>query len=273
LDGFDSQGRVEQAKRIIHPHGGVRCRKVRQPIQAKIARLEFLHDCDFELGKRYRIFILVEDGQNRNDGTLKTIDFTYMGEMTLDSAVPFSMSVPSSDLWRVVAASYVTSEWRIRYMRFYEDITCSKPVATFPASYRDPFSTVLSEDSDLPNGQAFSLPGPLPTATRPITVSEDDEDSMAWTSGQPCDPGNCHIGFSFGNALNGPGLEHVPVKVGCVEVEQSAVTGEFSDMLELQYFVPEVGYVAYRKVIELQGGKAFVPAFNGSIHMHRVPDD
>jgi len=277
IDGLTSQQKVEQVKRILYPHGGPRCRKVKQQIKAKIARLEFLYDCNFRLGGRYRIFILVEDNQNRNDGTLKTIDFTYFGEMTLDSAVPFSMPVPASALWRVVAASSVTSEWRIRYMRFYEDMKCTIPVATFPASYRDPFSTVLSEDERLPNGEAFSMPGPLPTATRPI-VSAEDDDGMAWTSGQPCDPGNCHIGFSFGNALDGPGLEHVPVKVGCVEVDQSDNFGEFSDMLELQYFNfthedGYEGYVTYRTVSELQGGKAFVPSFNGSIQMHRVPDD
>eukprot|EP00930_Biecheleria_cincta_P088056 TRINITY_DN77292_c0_g1_i1.p1 TRINITY_DN77292_c0_g1~~TRINITY_DN77292_c0_g1_i1.p1 ORF type:complete len:304 (-),score=35.21 TRINITY_DN77292_c0_g1_i1:200-1111(-) len=259
---------IMEVKLMRHASGGARCQMERVAIEAKINRLDFLHDCDFQLGKQYRVFILVEDGNNRHDGTLKTMDFHYQGEMTLKSAISFSMPVPSSDMWRVIPVSHVPSNWVIHRLRFYSDIKCTKEVAVFPYAYSDPFASTLREDEPLPNGAAFSDPGPLPRATRILSAGREAE-LEGWTSGKPCAPGGCHIGFSFNYPFNHAGSEQRSlVQVGCAEVQQSDVEGEFAEALELQYFQQGVGYVSYRKEIELRGGMARLPDKNGTINLH-----
>eukprot|EP00931_Biecheleriopsis_adriatica_P047846 TRINITY_DN27614_c0_g1_i1.p1 TRINITY_DN27614_c0_g1~~TRINITY_DN27614_c0_g1_i1.p1 ORF type:complete len:2694 (+),score=299.82 TRINITY_DN27614_c0_g1_i1:41-8083(+) len=244
------------------------CQVRRERISGRISRQLFLWGCDFELGHSYRIFILVEDGDERHDGTLKTIDFAYQGEMTLATAIHYSHVVPSSNLWRVVPFSPVTTEWRVHHVKFYSDVTCTHLVATYPSPYNDRLLTMARQDVPLPNGAAFSNPGPLPASTELVDESNPNSDYVGWTSGQPCEVDSCHIGFAFGNSQDGPERTNVAVQVGCAEVKQSDVAGEFSETLELQYYREGTGYVGYRSVFDLTGGTAYLPTFNGTLHVH-----
>ncbi|CAJ1341407.1 unnamed protein product [Effrenium voratum] len=204
----------------------------------------------------YRLFILLEDGLNRMDGTLKTMEFVYQGEMTRDSAIPYSHPVPVSTRWRVVPTTSVSSQWKLLRLRMFSDVSCERAVAVFPSPYRDPLLSTLREGAVLPNGAAFSKPGPMP--------ANIFEAEGAWVSGQPCDANGCYIGFSFG-----VGGEHEApeVSVACVELLQSEVAGEFAEGLELQYHDGQ-SYVGYRQASGLKGGLAKLPSFNGTVGIH-----
>ncbi|CAK9006050.1 unnamed protein product [Durusdinium trenchii] len=250
----------QRVKSMYLAEGGA-CQSAETPILGQEVKISFLLNCSFELGQAYRIFVLLEDGSNRNDGTLKTLDFVYQGEMTLDSAIPYSHPVPSSDRWRIVPMTSV-ADWRIQRIRMFSDVTCTHPVDVYPSPYLDPLWSTVQEGDPLPNGAAFSYPGPLSSSN---DVFKDVGNS--WASGQHCAPGACHIGFSFGG---GNGDLRVSTKVGCVEVTQSEVTGEFAESLELQYH-DGTAFVAYRQAFGLSGGYALVPTFNGTVGVHVDP--
>jgi len=242
-------------------YGEDSCRLTNYPVTANYQFRAELTKCNMVLGDNYRLFMYIENTAGNNDGTLKTFDFTYVGIITLDGGIPFSMPVPSSEMWRVSPIVGVDKEWKVLKFRFFSDIACTKAVAIYPAPYSDPFESSLTDDDPSPNGAAFSLPGPLPRAAYPLV---DGEAIDGWTSGRPCEPGECHFGFSFGNAAAGADRIREYVQVGCVEVVQSDMEGEFAEGLSLEYYKPDVGFVTYRTVMGLDGGRCFVPQFNAS---------
>ncbi|CAE7604747.1 METTL21C [Symbiodinium sp. KB8] len=256
---------VRRVKSMYLASEGRKCQNARVPIFGKEAKISFLYDCEFTLGQEYRIFILLEDGFNRHDGTLKTVDFVYQGEMTVNSAIPYSHPVPSATRWRLVPLSLVSTEWKVQHLQMFSDVTCSRRVAAYPAPYRDLLLSTWDEGQPLPTGFPFSDPGPLPLES----LFEDGRMGPGFLSGRPCGPGDCHIGFSFGSGLSGANDVNVAVKVGCVEVMQSDASGEFAESLELQYYDGSQ-YVSYRQAFNLAGGISFVPTFNGTVGLHVV---
>ncbi|CAE7378084.1 prmC [Symbiodinium natans] len=256
---------VQRVKAMYLAAQGGKCQNVRAPILGKQAKVSFLYDCEFTLGQEYRIFILLEDGFGRQDGILKTVNFVYQGEMTKDSAIPYSHPVPSATMWRLIPLTQVSTEWKVQQLRMFSDVTCSHSVAAYPAPYRDPLLSTWQEGQPLPTGFPFSHPGPLPVES----VFEDGI-GRGFVSGRPCGPGDCHIGFSFGSGLFGADSMTAAVKVGCVEVTQSDATGEFAESLELQYFDGSQ-YISYRQAFNLVGGTALVPTFNGTVGLHVDP--
>lgn len=257
---------VRRVKSMYLASEGRKCQNARVPIFGKEAKISFLYDCEFTLGQEYRIFILLEDGFNRHDGTLKTVDFVYQGEMTVNSAIPYSHPVPSATRWRLVPLSLVSTEWKVQHLQMFSDVTCSRRVAAYPAPYRDLLLSTWDEGQPLPTGFPFSDPGPLPLES----LFEDGRMGPGFLSGRPCGPGDCHIGFSFGSGLSGANDVNVAVKVGCVEVMQSDASGEFAESLELQYYDGSQ-YVSYRQAFNLAGGISFVPTFNGTVGLHVDP--
>ncbi|CAJ1372391.1 unnamed protein product [Effrenium voratum] len=253
---FAGEDYLQWNQRVKSAYLGQGCQSMQVPIKGKEVKISFLHDCFFELGQGYRLFILLEDGLNRMDGTLKTMEFVYQGEMTRDSAIPYSHPVPVSTRWRVVPTTSVSSQWKLLRLRMFSDVSCERAVAVFPSPYRDPLLSTLREGAVLPNGAAFSKPGPMP--------ANIFEAEGAWVSGQPCDANGCYIGFSFG-----VGGEHEApeVSVACVELLQSEVAGEFAEGLELQYHDGQ-SYVGYRQASGLKGGLAKLPSFNGTVGIH-----
>jgi len=256
---------VRRVKSMYLASEGRKCQNARVPIFGKEAKISFLYDCEFTLGQEYRIFILLEDGFNRHDGTLKTVDFVYQGEMTVNSAIPYSHPVPSATRWRLVPLSLVSTEWKVQHLRMFSDVTCSRSVAAYPAPYQDLLLSTWDEGQPLPTGFPFSDPGPLP-----LESLFEDGLGPGFLSGRPCGPGDCHIGFSFGSGLSGANDVNVAVKVGCVEVTQSDASGEFAESLELQYYDGSQ-YISYRQAFNLAGGISFVPTFNGTVGLHVDP--
>eukprot|EP00913_Durusdinium_trenchii_P011758 g11044.t1 len=224
----------QRVKSMYLAEGGA-CQSAETPILGQEVKISFLLNCSFELGQAYRIFVLLEDGSNRNDGTLKTLDFVYQGEMTLDSAIPYSHPVPSSDRWRIVPMTSV-ADWRIQRIRMFSDVTCTHPVDVYPSPYLDPLWSTVQEGDPLPNGAAFSYPGPLSSSNDVFKETVDVESTSQH-------PSLTVPGFGGGN-----GDLRVSTKVGCVEVTQSEVTGEFAESLELQYH-DGTAFVAYRQAV------------------------
>lgn len=257
---------IAQVKVFYRAFGGAKCRIEDMEITTVYMRKE-LEDCLFELGRPYRISLYIEDFDKRSDGTLKTIDIKYFGGVR-DASVPFSMPVPSSDRWLLTPTTSVDSEWRVEHLEFFSDISCTKVVAIYPAPYRDPFGSSLGDEDAIPNGAAFSHPGPLPSSSSPLGQEVCDWTSgqpcAGWTSGQPCAPSVCHIGFAFGTSDDSPTKKNF-VQVGCVRVVQSADVGTYATDLQLQYWSEGTGYVAYRSISGLTGGAAFLPTFDGFV--------
>jgi len=239
--------------------GDPSCRMVKGEITGSVPFIAEMNNCSFELGKNYRIFVYIGDADLNNDGTLKTIDFTFVGEVTENSAIPFRMPVPSSDRWRVVATSAVSRSWHVKQLRFFSHMSCERQVAVYPAPYRDPWETTIELDAPMPNGSPFSSPGPLPTVNSVVT----DGAGEGWQSGHPCAPGDCHIGIAFGQS--GQGAMQTPVQVGCVEIIQGDNLGEFATNLTLQYWRTGDGWVSYRTRTGLRGGIAKIPNFIGTV--------
>lgn len=246
-------------------YGGTGCSIVRAPITAKLRVEQKLTNCSLKLGKNYRLFVYIEGTTDANDGTLRVFDFTYFGIITLDSGIPFSMPIPLSELWRIVPKTAVAKEWRVQRLRFFSDIACTDELAAYPAPYRDLFQITVGEDTPLPNGAPFSLPGPLPGSHEAFGDGPLAGDTLSgWTSGRPCDADECHIGFSFGSASDGPAAARREVQVGCAEVVQSTAAGEFATGLQLQYWRADVGFVPYRTRGGLGGGSSFVPEYRST---------
>eukprot|EP00927_Polykrikos_kofoidii_P061050 TRINITY_DN55938_c0_g1_i1.p1 TRINITY_DN55938_c0_g1~~TRINITY_DN55938_c0_g1_i1.p1 ORF type:complete len:313 (+),score=53.35 TRINITY_DN55938_c0_g1_i1:46-984(+) len=174
-----------------------------------------------------------------------------------------------SHSWRVLAAANVTEMWEVRRIRFFQDEFCfdgnasagrnSSADAAVQSSEATTAPGVHHKWRGWPSGAAFShhrghgsvaarafVPDTAPTPRNPSPVRE------VWTSGGPCEEGQCFLGFTWESDIDRSPLGSCTPKSGgscaseallrraghlriaCAEVEQGNETGRYSEALALQ---------------------------------------
>ncbi|CAE8741454.1 unnamed protein product, partial [Polarella glacialis] len=170
----------------------------------------------------------------------------------------------ASSRWRVAVGGAVSSAWRLRAVRFFEDSLCSVAIEAVPQNWPQrprlargkPFSEPpeprhLDELFGAGAGKTAGAAWENGTVTQPVRPY--------WSSGGPCpeslnasvavtglEAPLCAVGFTWGSdtaigsqrqAFGSTGkLEDAPKRVHCVEVEQSEVAGEYATVLSLQWY-------------------------------------
>eukprot|EP00931_Biecheleriopsis_adriatica_P101905 TRINITY_DN76954_c0_g1_i1.p1 TRINITY_DN76954_c0_g1~~TRINITY_DN76954_c0_g1_i1.p1 ORF type:complete len:734 (-),score=98.33 TRINITY_DN76954_c0_g1_i1:18-2189(-) len=161
----------------------------------------------------------------------------------------------TSHSWRVQAVSNVSESWDLVSLRFYfaENCSASSLVSIAPGfqsrGYRG-----------WPNGNAFSHHAGHGAVAQKLFAEPTiwpsspsfDPQAVKWSSGGPCAPGQCFVGFSWesdvdryphgscsapkrGNCATSAQLSKAAaLRVACAEVEQSQLSGRFAEILRLQ---------------------------------------
>lgn len=155
----------------------------------------------------------------------------------------------SSYSWRIAVGSNVSDEWELSAVRFYLSSNCSAE------SLLDTAAGVHHAWRGFPNGAAFAHYGGHGGVAAPLF----DRPPHPWSSGEPCDGGDCYVGFTFESDIDRYPLgsclmPNTPprvrfgetcasqaslirangVQVACAQVEQSNTTGKFAEILQLQ---------------------------------------
>jgi len=167
--------------------------------------------------------------------------------------------------WRVAVASNVSEAWELHSVRFFQDDNCSESslISTAPG--------VHHHWRGCPNGAAFSHHG----GHGAIAAELFQSPPVIWTSGGPCEVGQCFIGFRWESDIAryplGDGRPRSPpncaseahlrkasgVRVACAEVIQADAQGRFAEGLRLQYLDDRVSH-AWRTVAEVRGANGGV---------------
>mmetsp|Transcript_23410 Transcript_23410/g.44055 ORF Transcript_23410/g.44055 Transcript_23410/m.44055 type:complete len:262 (+) Transcript_23410:48-833(+) len=148
--------------------------------------------------------------------------------------------------WRIVAASSVSTSWDMVSLRFYLADNCSMDslVATVPGRRSNGAAFSHHHGRGAVAAELFHEPIQLPSSTI-------DPGAVKWSSGGPCQPGQCFVGFSWeSDSTRHPLGDCKPTRgscttvgyvqqagafrVGCAEVTQSQDPGYFADTLRLQ---------------------------------------
>mmetsp|Transcript_71378 Transcript_71378/g.230882 ORF Transcript_71378/g.230882 Transcript_71378/m.230882 type:complete len:253 (+) Transcript_71378:1493-2251(+) len=177
----------------------------------------------------------------------------------------------TSASWRLVAGP-VSSMWRVRAIRFYEDALCSIRLPTISVSWpRKPQQTAGEPFANPPDPrnlhEVFKVQSERYVWDNGTKLPNDAADAPWWSSGSPCDDlfnstgtsvefdpdvSACFLGFNWlsdsfikdGRVIGSTGIS-LPTeqKVHCIEIEQSETSGEFSQYIGLQWYdAPRMNY-------------------------------
>jgi len=155
----------------------------------------------------------------------------------------------SSFGWRIQVGSNVSEDWELKAVRFYLSSDCSAE------SLLDTSPGVHHAWRGWPNGAAFAHYGGHGAVPAPLF----NLPPQAWSSGEPCEPGTCHVGYKFESDIDRYPLgacimPNTPprvrfgetcssqatiikangIQVACAQVEQGNETGRYAEILQLQ---------------------------------------